>query len=96
MVKFEESRWGETEYAQEYRDHSQHFLPERNTHFEILASFYHHFVQKKRVLDLGCGDGIISERLFLTRCVTSKCYEAIKIKWVTIIDDVEKDTHGMG
>ena len=33
MAKFEESRWGETEYAQEYQDHSQHFLPERNTHF---------------------------------------------------------------
>lgn len=65
MAKFEESRWGETEYAQEYQDHSQHFLPERNTHFEILASFYQHFVQKKRVLDLGCGDGIISERLLL-------------------------------
>ncbi len=47
------------------QDHSQHFLPERNTHIEILASFYQHFVQKKRVLDLGCGDGIISERLFL-------------------------------
>ena len=66
MAKFEESKWRETEYAQEYRDHSRHFLPERRIHFEILSSFYQHFVSDKagkRVLDLGCGDGIISERL---------------------------------
>lgn len=66
MAKFEESKWGDTKYAQEYIDHSKHFLPERELLFEILISFYKHFVgceDDKRVLDLGCGDGIVSERL---------------------------------
>ena len=37
-----------------------------------------------------------SGTLFITRCVTSKVNEAVKIKRVSVIDDIEQDTHGMG
>jgi tRNA (cmo5U34)-methyltransferase len=67
MAKFEESEWREAEYVQEYQDNSDHYIPERDLLLEIIASFYRRFGQissATRVLDLGCGDGIISEKLY--------------------------------
>ena len=67
MAKFEESEWREAEYVQEYQDNSDHYIPERDLLLEIIASFYRRFGKTggaTRVLDLGCGDGIISEKLY--------------------------------
>jgi tRNA (cmo5U34)-methyltransferase len=66
MTRFEDSHWGEAAYAQEYRDNADHFLPERRVLLSVLTSFYQRFVilsRQRRVLDLGCGDGVIGHLL---------------------------------
>jgi tRNA (cmo5U34)-methyltransferase len=63
---FEQSSWSEPESAREYRDSADHIIQERRTLLDILASFYRHFVKRAgptRILDLGCGDGIVAETL---------------------------------
>jgi tRNA (cmo5U34)-methyltransferase len=67
MSEFEKSNWGRPEYSREYRDHSDNYLPERATLLRMLASFYRHFVKGnglKRILDLGCGDGVLAKTLY--------------------------------
>ena len=56
-------------------------------------------IGKKKVDEFRSGydaSQLPNENMYFTQCVTSKLYEAIKIKRVSIIDDVEKDTQGMG
>ncbi|MGD0173601.1 MAG: class I SAM-dependent methyltransferase [Anaerolineales bacterium] len=58
--------WSRPEYAQEYRDHSNFYIPERETLARVLGSYARAFlgsIPRPRVLDLGCGDGAISETL---------------------------------
>jgi len=58
--------WSRPEYAQEYRDHSDFFIPERGTLARVLGSSARAFLgslPRPRVLDLGCGDGAVSETL---------------------------------
>jgi tRNA (cmo5U34)-methyltransferase len=76
MSGFDESGWGEAEYDQEYRDSADIIIPQRATLLRIVASFFRTFVAQSevgrsdahdipptRVLDLGCGDGILTETL---------------------------------
>ncbi len=66
MGKFEQTGWGQPEYSREYRDNSENYIQERRTMLRILSSYYRCFIGtggEKRVLDLGCGDGIIAEML---------------------------------
>jgi tRNA (cmo5U34)-methyltransferase len=66
MDGFEQSSWSQPEGSQEYRDTADHIIQERRTLLDILASFYRSFVLdtgSKRILDLGCGDGILAETL---------------------------------
>jgi tRNA (cmo5U34)-methyltransferase len=66
MDGFEQSSWSQPESSQEYRDTADHIIQERRTQLDILASFYRSFVTgagPKRILDLGCGDGILTETL---------------------------------
>ncbi len=66
MTKFEHTKWANPADAEEYRDNAEHYLPERRVLLSVLTSFYRRFVaplSSKRVLDLGCGDGIIAATL---------------------------------
>jgi len=63
MREFEKSQWAKAESAQEYRDSADVYIVERRRLLEILESFYKHFIgdkSNKHVLDLGCGDGIVT------------------------------------
>jgi tRNA (cmo5U34)-methyltransferase len=67
MTSFEESNWGQAAYTHEYRDNADNQVLERATLLRVVASFYCYFVRtgdQKRILDLGCGDGIVSRTLY--------------------------------
>ncbi|HYA12374.1 MAG TPA: class I SAM-dependent methyltransferase [Thermodesulfovibrionales bacterium] len=66
MTEFDKSQWAKAEFTQEYRDSADIYIVERRRLFDILKSFYKHFVASKpdnNVLDLGCGDGIVIHEL---------------------------------
>lgn len=72
MSSFEASGWSRAEYAAQYRDEADHYIPQRVTMLEVVCSFYRNVVRDAtmlrrtgtvRVLDLGCGDGILAEAL---------------------------------
>ena len=63
MSGFEASGWSQAEYAEQYRDQADHYIPERSTLLKVVSSFYRNLVRgpaKVRALDLGCGDGILA------------------------------------
>jgi tRNA (cmo5U34)-methyltransferase len=66
MRDFNKSQWAKPKFTQEYRDSADFYIVERKRLLEILSSFYRHFIGNKsnnNVLDLGCGDGIITNEL---------------------------------
>ena len=66
MSDFNTSRWKDTDFAQQYRDNADIYIIERQRLFEIMKSFYRFFIlddTPKNILDLGCGDGIITSEL---------------------------------
>jgi len=66
MTEFEKSQWADPDFAREYRENADIYIMERGRLLGILGSFYKHFIAPRpriRVLDLGCGDGIISHEL---------------------------------
>jgi tRNA (cmo5U34)-methyltransferase len=70
MSGFDESRWSEREFSQEYRDNANGYIPDRGRMIAITLSFYRQFVKGDRhnrairVLDLGCGDGLFVHTLW--------------------------------
>ena len=67
MNEFENSNWNKADYSQQYLDEADIYIPERENLLRILASFYRKFIvrdKKKRILDLGCGNGILSKTLY--------------------------------
>jgi tRNA (cmo5U34)-methyltransferase len=65
MSQFQDSHWADAQFAQEYLDHADHYIPDRYHLFNILQSFYRTFVARPgvRCCDLGCGDGVLTEQL---------------------------------
>jgi tRNA (cmo5U34)-methyltransferase len=66
MTSFDNSRWSDSRFAQEYRDQADGYVPERRKLIEIAQSVYRYFVrssQPRRILDLGCGDGLMVQEL---------------------------------
>jgi len=66
MTSFEQSRWAEPSFAQEYLDNADHYIPDRFHLFSLLRSFYRAFVKRNeptRLCDLGCGDGVLTDQL---------------------------------
>ena len=66
MSDFDSSQWAESEFSEEYRKHANDYLPDRFKLIEIVKSFFRHFigeVDAPRVLDLGCGDGLVVHEL---------------------------------
>ncbi len=66
MSDFEDSRWSDSRFAKEYRDQADAYVPERRRLIEIAQSLYRHLVkgnQPRRILDLGCGDGLMVQEL---------------------------------
>ena len=66
MTEFNKSQWAKAEFTQEYRENADMYIMDRGRLLNILKSFYGHFIGKEPgadVLDLGCGDGIITNEL---------------------------------
>jgi tRNA (cmo5U34)-methyltransferase len=66
MTEFDKSQWAKAEFAQGYREEADVYIVERRRLLEILKSFCRCFINNKQginVLDLGCGDGIITHEL---------------------------------
>ena len=66
MTEFNKSKWANAEFGKEYIDNADIYIVERRRLLEILKSFYRHFLSERgqnRILDLGCGDGIITHGL---------------------------------
>ncbi len=66
MTEFNKSKWANAEFGKEYIDNADIYIVERRRLLEVLKSFYRHFLSERgqnRILDLGCGDGIITHGL---------------------------------
>ena len=66
MTDFSKTRWSDPEFAQGYRDRAEIYIVERQRLFEIMRSYFRYFMGGKRnirVLDLGCGDAIVTHKL---------------------------------
>jgi tRNA (cmo5U34)-methyltransferase len=66
MSNFDNSHWSDSGFAQEYRDQADGYIPERRRLIEMTQSLYRYFVRSgrpRRILDLGCGDGLMIQEL---------------------------------
>lgn len=66
MTEFDESRWADSKFSQEYREEADNYIPYRRIFIETIKSFYHCFLPRdanNKVLDLGCGDGLFTQEL---------------------------------
>jgi tRNA (cmo5U34)-methyltransferase len=66
MSSYDSSHWTDNRFAKEYRDQADGYIPERSKLIEIAQSLYRYFVkngQPHRILDLGCGDGLMVQEL---------------------------------
>jgi len=65
-MDFNKTNWARPEFSREYRDNADIFIVERGRLFDIMKSFYGYFIngnEQKHILDLGCGDGIVTHHL---------------------------------
>jgi tRNA (cmo5U34)-methyltransferase len=66
MSDFDKSLWSDPGFSREYLDNAEAYVPLRGTMLSILVSFYEYFLRdgsQRRILDLGCGDGIVADVL---------------------------------
>lgn len=63
MRDFSDTNWADSEFAREYLDNAEAYVPFRQEMHKVLGLYYRNFLlgeAPKSVLDLGCGDGILS------------------------------------
>lgn len=66
MTDYGSSRWADRAFAEGYADRADSIIFERRKLIGILKSFYgHYYGERERVavLDLGCGDGTLTQEL---------------------------------
>ncbi len=66
MTEFENSHWSEKEFSEKYLKAVDIFIPERRKMIEVLEFFYTQFFAGQKnnlIIDFGCGDGILTEKL---------------------------------
>lgn len=65
MTEFNKTNWAKAGFSQQYIDKADIYIVERRRMLGLLVSFYNHFLRGKptRILDLGCGDGILAHEL---------------------------------
>jgi tRNA (cmo5U34)-methyltransferase len=69
MNEFKESAWADNMFAQNYLDKADIYIIERRKLFWFVSSLFNYFYKGKngiKVLDIGCGDGALTEELFKT------------------------------
>jgi tRNA (cmo5U34)-methyltransferase len=66
MSDFDQTRWADSAFSQEYLASADHYIPDRFHLFHVLRSYYRAFVARRgeiRICDLGCGDGVLTDHL---------------------------------
>ena len=65
MTDFDKTNWAKVDFSRNYLEKADIYIVERRRMFSILRSFMSHFLSStdKHLLDLGCGDGILTEEL---------------------------------
>ncbi|MFW8602437.1 class I SAM-dependent methyltransferase [Desulfobacterota bacterium M19] len=66
MTEFEKTLWADSEFAQNYRDDANIYLPFRSQFIELAKSLFGYFVKdasQAKILDLGCGDALFVQEL---------------------------------
>jgi len=70
MTNFHDTPWAQKEFSSQFLETADVLVMERRRFFEILKSLYSHFLEDRgehnNVLDVGCGDGILTHELLKT------------------------------
>jgi tRNA (cmo5U34)-methyltransferase len=69
MSEFDKSAWADNKFAQNYLDKADIYIVERRKMFGFVSSLVSHFRYGKqdiKLLELGCGDGALTEELLKT------------------------------
>ena len=69
MSEYKDSDWTDGEFVDKFLESVDFKIPQRQRMFELAISYYRHFLGGRTgnaVLDLGCGDGVLTEKLLDT------------------------------
>ncbi|MEW6715024.1 MAG: class I SAM-dependent methyltransferase [Nitrospirota bacterium] len=67
MSDFNKSAWADNKFAENYLDKADIYIVERRKMFWYVSSLFQHFFAGREnieLLDIGCGDGVLTEELF--------------------------------